>query len=244
MGIFSKAKPFYHDFSQIGVDIHSHVLPGMDDGSPSIDESLKMLRAMAGAGFRKIITTPHVSTGNYPNTREKILGQMHHLREVIEQEGIAIELEASAEYHMDFEFLGKVQSGEVIAVGKKNYLLIELPFMEPSFSYDEILFQVQLLDYEPIIAHPERYSWLMTKKRLYEGMKNRGMLFQMNINSLNGLYGLPAKLAAHQLIDAGWIEFIGTDAHYTGHITSLSKVLYQKHFAKLVESGKLLNAGL
>jgi tyrosine-protein phosphatase YwqE len=244
MGIFKKNRITYTDFSQIGIDLHSHVLPGIDDGSPSMDESLKMLREMERIGYKRIITTPHVISALYPNTKEQILGQLYHLQDIIAQEGIGIEVEASAEYHMDFEFLGKIQQGEALPFGKRNFLLIEFPFQKPEFSYYEILYQIQLLGYEPIIAHPERYSWLMNRMKLYEGLKDRGMLFQLNINSLSGMYGLPAKIAANQLVDAGMIEFAGSDAHHTGHLLEMHKALHNKHFSKLLQSGKLLNSSL
>jgi len=242
MGIFKNNRVSLADFSGIGTDLHSHVLPGLDDGSPSLGESVKMLKAMEEMGFRKIITTPHVISDLYPNTRDMILGQLYHLREVIVQEGIQIAVEATGEYHMDFEFLGKVQSGEVIPFGNKNFLLIELPFQKPSFSVEEILYQTQLAGYEVIIAHPERYPWLMGKMKLYEGFKDRGMYFQLNLNSLTGQYGFPAKIAANQLVDAGMVEFTGTDAHFTGHLQEVLKVLQNKHFIKLVQSNTLLNS--
>jgi protein-tyrosine phosphatase len=244
MGLFGKNKVVIPDFSPLGTDLHSHVLPGMDDGSYSIGETIRMLREMERIGFRKIITTPHVISALYPNTREQILGQLYRLREVILEEDIHIGVEASGEYHLDFEFLDKVRSGEVIPFGENRYLLVELPFQKPSFSFDEILYEVQLLDYRPVIAHPERYVWLMGKMNLYQGLKDRGMLFQLNLNSLTGLYGLPAKIAANQLIDAGMVEFTGTDAHHTGHLLGLSKVLSNRHFVRLLQSGRLLNSML
>jgi protein-tyrosine phosphatase len=244
MGLFSKNKTFHPDFSALRVDLHSHVLPGMDDGSPSMTESLNMLNEMVKAGYTKIITTPHVNSDVYPNTKEKIIGQLHHLREVAAEEKIPVEIEASGEYHMDYEFLGKVQSGEVIPFGKKNFLLVELPFQKPAFSYDEVLYQVQLAGYEVIIAHPERYIWLMGNSKLYSGMKDRGMFFQMNLNSLNGLYGIGAKMAAHQLIEARMIEFAGSDAHHAGHVVELHKLLHNRHFDKLINGNTLLNAEL
>jgi len=244
MGIFNKSRISYSDFSSIGLDLHSHFLPGLDDGSPSMGESLKMLREMERIGYRKIITTPHVISALYPNTKEQILGQLYHLQDVIRQEGIRIDVEASGEYHMDYDLLGKIRGGEVIPFGNKKYLLIELPFQKPAFSIEEILFQIQLAGYEPIISHPERYVWLMGKMKQYEGLKDRGMFFQLNLNSLSGFYGFPAKIAANQLIDAGMIDFTGTDAHHTGHLVELQKVLHNKHFAKLVQSNKLLNSRL
>lgn len=244
MALFNLIRKSLGDFSMIGVDLHSHVLPGMDDGSPSLSESLKMLREMEKMGFRKIITTPHVISDMYPNSTEQILGQLYHLREIIGQEGIQIDVEATGEYHMDYQFLKRVKSSEVIPFGEKNYLLIELPFQKPGFSYLEILYQTQLSGYEPVIAHPERYVWLFGKIKLYQELKDRGMLFQLNLNSLNGLYGLPIRMAANQLIDAGMIDLVGSDAHHTGHLKDLLKVLNNKHFHKLVQSGKLLNPGL
>jgi len=242
MGFFKKDRLFYPDFSLIGTDLHNHVLPGLDDGSPSLAESLKMLREMERIGFRKIIATPHVISALYPNTKEQILGQVYHLQDIIIQEGIRLEVQASAEYHLDFEFLGKVQGGEVIPFGKKNYLLIELPFQKPTFSIREILYQTQLSGYEPIIAHPERYVWLMGKMKQYEELKNWGMLFQLNLNSLSGLYGFPAKIAANKLIDAGMVEFTGTDAHHFGQLVELQKVLNNRHFSKLMQSVSLYNS--
>jgi tyrosine-protein phosphatase YwqE len=250
MGFFRNSNNGFTDFSAIATDLHCHVLPGMDDGAATMSESLKMLTEMARLGFTKIIATPHVVSTLYPNTREQILGQVSHLQEVIEERlkaqgaGLKIEIEASGEYHMDDELLGLVHGGEVIPFGKQNYLLVELPWSKPWFSYEEVLREIQAAGYRPIIAHPERYAWLMGNMKLYQKLKDMGMFFQLNLNSLNGLYGFQARMAAHQLIDAEMISFTGSDAHYMGHVNELSKVLQNKHFAKLMHSGRLLNSEL
>lgn len=248
MGFFRNNNNGLTDFSAIATDLHCHVLPGMDDGAATISESLKMLTEMARLGFTKIIATPHVVSTLYPNTRDQILGQVSHLQEVIEErlkaQGARIKIEGSGEYHMDDELLGLVHSGEVIPFGKLNYLLVELPWSKPWFSYEEVLREIQAAGYVPIIAHPERYAWLMGNMKLYQKLKDMGMFFQLNLNSLNGLYGFQARMAAHQLIDAEMISFTGSDAHYMGHVNELSKVLQNKHFAKLVHSGRLLNSEL
>lgn len=241
MGIFRYKKKTYPDFSMLGTDLHNHVLPGMDDGSATMEESLKILREMAKTGFRKIIATPHVISSIYPNTKDQILGQMYHLQDIIKQEGINIEVEASGEYHMDQELLAKVQEDEVIPFGRNKYLLIELPFQKPSFSCEKILLQIQMLGYQPVIAHPERYVWLMGNMKQYEKLKDQGFLFQLNINSLNGLYGFPARITARRLIDAAMIAFTGSDVHHSGQVAELKKVLSDKHFERLVNSGNLLN---
>jgi tyrosine-protein phosphatase YwqE len=244
MRIFSKSRIIDQDFSAIGTDLHCHVLPGMDDGSASLDESLRMIRGMAEAGFRRIIATPHVNSALYPNTREQILGQVAHLQEVVDQENIPVTLEGSGEYHLDFDFLRKLETGEVIPFGKEKYLLVELPFMKPGFAYADILSGIHSHGYKPVLAHPERYGWLMGNMRLYRELKEREILFQINLNSISGLYGFPAKIAARQLIDAGMIDFAGSDAHHEGHVLALSNVLKQRYFVKLLESNNLLNPGL
>ncbi len=244
MGLFHSRNIGFPDFSPLGTDLHCHVLPGMDDGASTMNESIRMLTEMARLGFSKIIATPHVISSLYPNTRDQIEGQVFHLQEVIFDLKLDILIEGSGEYHMDDELLGLVQKSEVIPFGQRNYLLIELPWEKPRFSYEEILREIQILGYMPVIAHPERYGWMMGNMKLYQRLKDFGVLFQLNINSLNSLYGFPSKYAAHQLIDAGMISFAGSDAHYMGHITELQKALQNSHFAKLVNSGTLLNGEL
>lgn len=243
MSLFKKS-PILKDFSSLVVDFHSHVLPGMDDGSPSIEESLKMLNAWVGLGYKKVITSPHVIHALYPNTKEQILGQMFHLQDVIKENNIPLELEATAEYHLDYEFKAKLASGEVIPFGKNKYLLVELPFQRPSYSFEEILFDISVAGYEPVLAHPERYSYLADRFSEYETLKDRGLLFQVNMNSLNGIYGKQSQKTAEKLIKENMIEFAGTDAHHNNHLTEIKKLLRNSSFTKLVESGRLRNAEL
>jgi tyrosine-protein phosphatase YwqE len=245
MGLFNKNRMSFSDFSQVGIDLHSHLLPGLDDGSPSLRESLNLLREMERMGYRKAITTPHVISDLYPNTRERILGQLYHLKETMAQEGIQLELEASGEYHMDGELMNRIRKDEVIPFGKNaKYLLVELPFQKPAFSVEEELDQIRKSGYCPVLAHPERYGWLIGKMKLYESMKEQGTLFQLNLNSLAGWYGFPVKIAASQLIDADMIEFAGSDAHHLGQLRGMMSVLNNRHFMKLVGSGRLLNPAL
>ncbi len=244
MPLFKKSSTNISDFSSLIVDFHNHVLPGLDDGSPSLEESLKMLNLWVELGYKKVIATPHVISALYPNTKERILGQMYHLREVIEENNIPIELDATAEYHLDFEFRDKLEKGEVIPFGKHKYLLVELPFQEPSYSLGEILFDISIAGYEPILAHPERYSYLSASFKKYEKLKDRGLLFQLNMNSLTGLYGRHTQKTAEKLIKENMIEFAGTDAHHSNHLIEVRRLLKNGLFAGLVESGLLRNATL
>ena len=244
MGIFGKKVELPADFSTIGTDIHNHVIPGIDDGSPSLEESLKMLRLWESLGFRKVITTPHVISFAYPNTREIIESQMYNLREVIEKEGINLVLEATGEYRIDFEFLELLEKKELIPFGRRKFVLLELPFQKPTFPIEDIITQVKFAGYEPIIAHPERYPYLMGRIKQYEALKNRGFWFQLNLNSLTGLYGLPSRVAAGQLIEAGMIDMVGSDAHHSGHLLDLAKLQSNKNYLKLIQTKILLNSEL
>ena len=241
MSIFKKKIEGLENFSSLGVDFHSHVIPGIDDGSSSLEESLKMLQLWIDMGFKKIIASPHVITALYPNTKDIILSQMYHLKEVIHDKKLPIEFEATAEYRLDFEFLERMEKGELIPFGRGNFILIELPFQKPAFSIEEIIFEIETTGYQPILAHPERYLYLSADFKKYQAMKDRGLLFQLNANSLNGLYNGLVKRTAEKLIKNNMVEFICSDAHYCQHLTEMNKLLKNRHFNMLVESGMLRN---
>jgi tyrosine-protein phosphatase YwqE len=244
MGIIRRYRETLPDFSLVGTDIHNHVIPGIDDGSPTLEESMRMLRLWAQLGFRKVVTTPHVISAAYPNTRDTILGQMYLLQDRIAEEGIGIELEATGEYHIDYEFIDKLKRGELIGIGTRRVVLLELPFHQMLFSVEEVLREVREAGYAPVIAHPERYFYLMGRMRLYEELKEMGVWFQLNLGSLLGQYGLPVKITARRLIDAGLVDMVGSDAHHAGHLENLRNVLSDKYFIKLMKSRVLLNREL
>ena len=229
------------DFSTLGVDFHNHLLPGLDDGSPSLEESLKMLRLWVELGYRKVIATPHVNHAAYPNTKERILGQMYNIQDVIEENDIPLEIEASAEYQLDSQFLYRMEAGELMPIGEHKYLLIEFSFSPLSSSVEDILKAVLKAGYKPILAHPERYNYLSSNYEKYEALKESGLLFQLNMNSLNGTYGRQAQKTAEHLIKADMIEFACTDAHHAGHLMEVKKLLRNRIFLKLMGSGKLKN---
>lgn len=241
MPLFKKNNESLYDFSALAVDFHNHVIPGIDDGSPSLEESLKMLKAWADMGFRKIIASPHVIEALYPNSKDVIMGQMYRLREAIEENNIPLQLEATAEYRLDFEFHQKLESGELLPFGERNYIMIELPFQKPAFNLDQTLFELQSAGYEPILAHPERYFFLYTDFKKYYALKDRGLLFQLNLNSLNGVYNRIVRRTAEKMIKNNMIEFACSDAHHIWHLEEMKKLLNNQHYISLVKSGYLRN---
>jgi protein-tyrosine phosphatase len=244
-GLFGKKQPALGpaDLSVLGTDIHSHFLPGIDDGSPHLEASIEMLTAMRELGYRKVITTPHSMADGYRNSPEIILGALEKLRAEVKRVGLDIEVDAAAEYYLDHELEDRVLTKQVLTFGN-NLLLFELPFISEPAILLGVIFQMQTHDYRPVLAHPERYSFWYNDFSKYESMKERGVLFQLNMVALSGAYGPQAKQIAERMIDAGFYELLGSDCHNMNHVQAIHNTLHRPYLHKLLGSGKLLNSSL
>jgi len=242
-GLFKKPSLPPVDLSILKTDIHSHFIPGIDDGAKNIRESLEMLRAMRDLGYRKVITTPHIMSDGYRNTPEIILKGLEVLRNAVKEAGIDIEVEAAAEYYFDYDFEKSIPEKNKLTFGK-NYLLWEISFMNPPESINDVIFEMILQGYKPVLAHVERYSFWHNNFDKYRELVNRGVLLQLNINSITGQYGTGTKKAAQWLIDNNMISFLGTDCHHSGHLEVLRKALTEEYLHKALASNKLLNSTL
>ncbi|MBL7962980.1 MAG: histidinol phosphatase [Flavobacteriales bacterium] len=231
------------DLSVLRCDVHSHFIPGIDDGAQNMEQSMELLRSMDELGYRKVITTPHVMSDGYRNTREDILGGLEKLRAEVARTGLAIEVDAAAEYYLDHELEQKVMRREVLTFGN-DMLLFELPFISEPAILLNVIFQMQTQGYRPVLAHPERYAFWYNDLSKYERLKERGVLFQLNTVALCGAYGVQAKRIAEKLIDNGWYELLGSDCHNMNHVEALRNTLQEPYLHKIIGSGKLLNAGL
>lgn len=243
-GLFNKTLPT----ASLGIlrtDIHSHFIPGIDDGSKDTAESLQMLEEMITLGYKKIITTPHIISDSYKNTPEIIMHGLEKLKKAALNAELPIDIEAAAEYYVDFEFEKAVKANnKLLTFGKKNYLLWEMSFMNPPDKINETVFELQMRDYKPVLAHVERYPYWQKDYSKYEEMKDRNVLLQMNLYSLGGYYGPETRKASHWLIDKDMISFLGSDCHHAGYINGLKEILTDKYLHKLLASTKLLNATL
>lgn len=231
------------DLSVLGADIHSHFIPGIDDGSQSLAQSMELLEAMHALGYRKVITTPHSMADGYRNPTEVILGGLEKLRAEVARVGLDIRVEAAAEYYLDHELERKVAAGDVLTFGNK-LLLFELPFISEPNMLLQVIFQMQTQGYRPVLAHPERYAFWYTDFSKYERLKERGVLFQLNLVALSGAYGPQARQIAERLIDAGAYELLGSDCHNMNHVEAIRNTLTRPYLHKLIASGKLLNSTL
>lgn len=244
--LFSKSKPASGkvDLSGLKVDMHSHLLPGIDDGSPDMETSLSLIKGMMELGYSKLITTPHILWDMYKNTSEIILQKLELVREAVKKEGLNVEINAAAEYFLD-DHVGEMVKNKIpLLTVNGNMVLVEFSMAYPSHGLKDILFDMQMQNYQPVIAHPERYIYLDQNKEFYEELKDIGCLFQLNLLSLGGYYGKSSQELALYLIKKGHYNLIGTDLHGFRHLEALQNPALITPLLKLLESGKIMNSTL
>lgn len=227
------------DLSWMGVDMHSHLIPGIDDGSKSMEESLSMIKRLKGYGLRKLITTPHVMSEYYKNSPETILPGLARLKDALLEEKIDIEVEAAAEYYIDEMLMEKLNKGEKLLTIGDNLVLVETGFMSKPLMLKEIFFDMEMHGYKPVLAHPERYQYLIQDKDFLYELMDRDIYFQINLLSLTGFYSKPIKNFAELLIDEGKIRFFGTDCHNHRYLDMLEMLPKSKYFEKIQQMGLL-----
>ena len=237
LGWFGNTKKTFN----IEADIHSHLIPGIDDGSRSIEESIEILRDFEKLGFKKIITTPHIHSEYYPNTKEVILDGLNELKAPIDEAGLSIQLEAAAEYYIDSEFLSLIEnSDDILCFGSQKYVLMETPFMNKPLIFDEVVFQLKSNGFTPILAHPERYSYLMDDLSWLKKIKLQGVYLQVTSTSIVGGYGKIPQKIANQLLKENMVDFIGSDIHRKSQLPLYQKSLRQKIIPQNLKNNELI----
>ncbi len=231
------------DLSEIKVDMHSHLAPGIDDGSKSVEESVALIRGLQELGYEQFITTPHVMQDYYRNNPETIGNAVNQVRKKLKEEGLSTHLNFAAEYYLDENLQKLCQQENLLTMGSKM-VLFELSYINEPVDIKSLVFDMKIKGYKPILAHPERYTFYYDDFRKYEELIDFEVLFQLNLGSLIGAYSPMAKRIAEKLIDKGMISLIGTDTHNLNHVRSFHKVLESKALAKLIDSGRLMNSGL
>lgn len=231
---FFKKKPALKaEIARLGTDIHSHLLPGIDDGSKDLEQSIAMINKFVELGYKKLITTPHILSGMYNNSPETILPALQLVRDEIARLNIPIEIEAAAEYFTD-EYLFNLIDKEKLLTFADNHVLFEFSFHNKPVMMDETIFKLQIKGYKPLLAHYERYMFFPDTKQAAE-FREKGVKIQVNINSLTGHYGPHPKKQAEQLIDQKLVDVIGTDCHRIEHLMLLENNLESKYFHKLLD---------
>ena len=225
-------------FSILGTDIHSHLIPAIDDGSPDLETSINLIKELMNLGYHKIITTPHVMSDFYQNDSTIILKGLKSLSDEIKNQSIDIELLAAAEYYVDFDFEAKISKEEFLTFGD-NYILIELSFAEPPPNLYDIIFKLQLEKYKVILAHPERYMYFGHDE--YQDLVNRGVFLQINALSMIGYYSPIVRKKTEELINNDFVSFVGTDCHNIEHARLYKKCQKSRLWHNLISRNTLLN---
>ena len=231
ISFFSKKK-FLVDYLDGFIDMHNHILPGIDDGAKTVEESISLIRGLSQFGVTKFISTPHIMNNYYPNTPETINNSLLSLKnELLKQELKNISIDAAAEHMIDdnFEY---ILDNEKIMPLKKKYILTEMSYIQPPLNFDQVIFKIANKGYKIILAHPERYGFLHQKMQKYDSLKKREILFQMNILSLSDFYGKNTTKIALKLIDQGYINFLGTDVHNHKQLSALKDLIISEKVLK------------
>ena len=228
-----KAKPKLSDLIPEGaVDIHSHILPGIDDGAATISHTTKLLEGLNKIGFSKCIATPHTLPEIWENTSNGIKETFQSTKEQLQEPHQTMLQHAASEYMINEAFLERLQTEPLLTI-KDNIVLIEMSYMNPPLALKEIIFEIQLKGYQPLLAHPERYLFYHQNTKMYRTLKELDVKFQLNLLSSVGYYGSSVATAADFLLKENYIDFVGTDVHHMKHIGAFENKLIIKSEAAL-----------
>lgn len=217
---FFKSKPVLKDLIPNNyVDIHSHLLPGIDDGAKTFEDTLRLTKALQDFGISQAITTPHVIQHIWENSSDHIRAKEATTVIELEKHQITIPFRAAAEYMLDDNFVQLFQSEKLLTL-KKNYVLVEMSYINAPIQLYSILFDLQVAGYIPVLAHPERYLFYHHNFEEYLKLKRAGCLFQLNLLSVMGYYGEGITKIAEKLLQKGMYNFVGSDVHHNNHVAA------------------------
>ena len=240
-GLFKKKNTPEPIFSVLGTDMHCHLVPAVDDGSKSMEESIECLKTLSAVGYKKVIITPHFCVPRYPNDEDDIVRRYEELQRQAEAAGVGIELAGiGGEYRLDTAFRSRMENARFLKVADQ-YVLVEFSLHQPMKGAEELIFDMQMNGYEIILAHPERYPYMNIDGTMMEQMLNQGVYLQCNVLSLGGFYGEEAKRRAFTLIERGWVGFLGTDTHNVLYAQALRDITFNRKVQKILKKYKFLN---
>ncbi len=232
------------NLSFLEVDMHSHLLPNLDDGLTSMEDTIEFAKRLHDLGYKKLICTPHILPGVHENSPATILPKLQEVKQAFKENNIDIKIEAAAEYMVSIEFQTAINNNEQLLTFGDNYILIEMSYAYPSQNIAQVIFDLRIKGYKPILAHPERYNYYLGNFDIYDEFIARGCLLQTNILSLTGFYGKPVQKAAEHLVKNKMVSFIGTDMHHKGHLEMTKVLATSTKFHKLVDNLDLKNKNL
>lgn len=225
-------------------DVHSHILPGVDHGSQSVEESLEMLQAQLDMGISHVMCTSHVTAETFENTPESLTAAYEELKNAIAREGLPINIYVSAEYRIDEYWTQEYEAGHLLPL-PGNHVLLENSFAQELIGIDNMMFELQVKGYRPILAHPERYRYYNDRRDRYKTLHNASVKFQINILSLAGYFGKGARERALWLIQNNLCDMLGSDMHNMEHAQIIKEYIGSRDWRKLCEKynlpGRIIN---
>lgn len=240
--IFKKSKKVSVQIGDIvQQDMHSHILPGIDDGAPDVDTAVSLIRGMMNCGIRKFMGTPHIMAELHKNDRNTITQAYERLKAGLAAQHMDVELSYAAEYMIDENFMNVLKAGNLLTV-TDNRILIETPFFAEPFDIEEVLFQIEAAGYSAILAHPERYHYVDDQLSVFTKYLDRGIALQLNVLSLSGYYGSKEKEVAEKMLNEGIYSYIGTDLHHERHLKRLGYMQVDQKILKKLEQTSWMNA--
>ena len=232
------------DLSFIGADMHSHLLPALDDGLKTMEETIEYVTQLHQLGYSKLICTPHIISDIHPNSPQTILPRLQEVQKQIAAHNIPVQIEAAAEYLVDMDFEELLRKKEPLLTFGANYILIEMSFIAPSPNIESAVFELCIKGLQPVIAHPERYVYFHDSFDKYQRLIDLGCVLQVNLLSLSGYYGGYVKKAAEKLIKNNMVQFVGTDMHHEKHKEALMNLATKKEFYDMLKDVDLKNKSL
>jgi len=233
-----KSKPLLRDLlTDHYIDIHSHLLPGIDDGAKTFEDSLRLTKALQEFGTSQFITTPHIIHGFWDNNSQNIKANEEQTRKELQKNKVSLPFRAAAEYMLDDYFVALFQSEKLLTL-KDNYVLVEMSYINPPIQLYSILFDLQVAGYIPVLAHPERYVFFHDNFEEYQKLIHAGCLLQLNLLSVVGYYGEYITKIAEKLLQKGMYSFVGSDVHHYNHIAAFRHKIRIKEATPLKEAIK------
>lgn len=230
------------DLPPLRVDMHSHLLPGIDDGVSTLEEASEIIEKFLELGYTRIITTPHVMSDAFRNTPEIIHRKLEELKNFLHEKNINIPVSAAAEYYLDESLFKMIETNQRLLTFGDRYLLFETNFITDPFNLKDFIFLATTRGYKLILAHPERYLYLQHNLDKVQDLLDRGVLMQLNISSLTGYYSKPVQQMAYKLIDRGMVHWLGSDCHHLQQTQLMYDARSLRYFRKALTLPLLNNS--
>ena len=243
--IFKKKAYQPPDLSGLVTDMHSHLIPGIDDGATDPANSIELISGLRELGYQKFIATPHILWDIFKNNKATINPAFENLKAALIENNLKVPIKFAAEYFLDYHVEELIEDEIPLLTIKDNWVLVEFSFVSAPLDLKEKLFSLQMSGYQPVIAHPERYTYFGRTKEKYEELKEAGYFLQVNLLSLTGYYGKIPQEIAMMLVKNKFVDFLGTDLHHVRHLHALQSASQLNDTIKfLQDSGTLLNPTL